>query len=57
MRDKEKDKRIIKRFLEQSAVGVDDSIESVGDRKYKIVDIDNMDDFLKHIGKKRKDED
>lgn len=57
MRDKEKDKRIIKRFLEQSTVGVDDSIEPVGDRKYKIVDIDNIDDFLKHIGKKRKDED
>lgn len=57
MRDKEKDKRIIERFLEQSAVGVDNSIEPVGGRKYKIVDIDNMDDFLKHIGKKRKDED
>ena len=57
MNNKEKNQRIIKRFLEQSAVGFDNSIESVSDKKYKIVDVDSMDEFLKLIGKKRKDED
>ncbi|WP_185750405.1 hypothetical protein [Butyrivibrio sp. AE3003] len=57
MNNKEKNQRIIKRFLEQSAVGFDNSIEPVSDKKYKIVDVDSMDEFLKLIGKKRKDED
>lgn len=53
-----KDKRIAERFIEQSQ---NMHFESAGsgnkERKYKIVDVDSLDELVKQIGRKKDEED